>query len=226
MASPNFQIVELEIEETHFQIMPNNQLVQIKSVPDGYATIGIGTDAVLLQHPLTPRYVYKVFSTHNVHKMLNEYNAYQKLGVCPFFSRCYHKGTRFLVLNYEEGPTLYECLLKGIPIPEQVIQDVEIACHYARQKGLNPRDIHLKNIILQNDRAKLIDISEYVHPGNDLRWMHLTEGYRRFYHLIKGKKLSERWIEWIKRIYLMQTREQFSVEQFGSKIINLLGSQK
>lgn len=225
MSSHSFQLVESEIEETHFQIMPNNQLVQIEFIPDEYTTIGIGTDAVLLQHPLTPRYVYKVFSPQNIDKMINEYDAYQRLGISPFFSRCFHKGTRFLALNYEEGPTLYECLLKGIPIPEQVILDVENACHYARQRNLNPRDIHLKNIILQNGRAKLIDISEYVHPGDDLRWLHLTEGYRRFYHLIKGKAISERWINWVKNIYLLHS-EPFSVEQFGGRIINLLKLQK
>src|SRR5690606_26217314 len=47
-----------------------------------------------------------------------------------------------LVLSYEEGKTLFDCILEGIHIPEQVIQDVEEAREYARSKGLNPRDIH------------------------------------------------------------------------------------
>ena len=61
------------------------------------------------------------------------------------------------------------------------------AREYVRQKGLNPRDIHLKNIFLQNGRAKIIDVSEYVQPGNDLRWEYLKKAYDQYYHLIEGK---------------------------------------
>ena len=68
----------------------------------------------------------------------------------------------YLVLSFEEGITLYDCLLQGIPIPKQAIKDVDDAREYVRQKGLNPRDIHLKNVFLQNGRAKIIDVSEYV----------------------------------------------------------------
>ena len=58
--------------------------------------------------------------------------------------------------------TLFDCVLQGIHIPEQVINDVEDAREYVRNKGLNPRDIHLKNILLQNGRAKILDVSEYI----------------------------------------------------------------
>ncbi|MCB8817474.1 RIO1 family regulatory kinase/ATPase domain-containing protein [Desulfosporosinus shakirovi] len=90
----------------------------------------------------------------------------------------YGRGFDFLVIRFEEGITLYDCLLKGIHIPKQVIEDVDNAINYVLGKGLNPRDIHLKNILLQEGKAKLLDVSEYMKPGNDKRWEYLKEDIR------------------------------------------------
>ena len=42
----------------------------------------------------------------------------------------------------------------------------------------------------KNGRAKIIDVSEYVQPGNDLRWEHLKKAYDQYYHLIEGETYS------------------------------------
>ncbi|WP_162927771.1 hypothetical protein [Bacillus sp. Y1] len=52
---------------------------------------------------------------------------------------------------------------------------------------MNPRDIHLKNILLQNGRAKVINVSEYMNKGNDHRWEDLKKAHDEFYPLIAGK---------------------------------------
>lgn len=222
MFSLDIQTHESELNQTQFQLMPDNQLIHIQFIPQGYTIVGIGTDAVILQHPSESNYVFKIFSPHNLHPMHNEYLAYQKIGTSPYFSKCYYKGARFLVLRFEEGPTLYKCLLEGIFIPEQIIDDVESACVHAREAGLNPRDIHLKNIILQNDRAKLIDISEYVQPGSDLRWMHLVEAYRQFYPLIRGKKIPHHLIETVKKFYSTQVKDDLWVKKSRNKLMSIL----
>ncbi|MBA4492807.1 serine/threonine protein kinase [Paenactinomyces guangxiensis] len=222
----NINLIESQLKQIDFHVNPGNELVTIKWVPPVFHLIGWGTDAVVVQHPDGPDRVFKVFARERLHKKENEYDVYQRIGQSPYFARCFAKGENYLVLSYEEGPTLYQCLEQGIVIPEQVIADVEDARTYARSRGLNPRDIHLKNVLLQNGRAKLIDVSEFLQPGDDGRWDHLVQGYRDFYHLIKGKKIPSWVIELVKKTYYMQVTDEFSVSEFGRRFVQLLGLGK
>ena len=117
---------------------------------------------------------------------------------------------------------LFDCILEGIHIPEQVIHDVEEAREYARSKGLNPRDIHLKNILLQNGRAKIIDVSEYTRSGNDFRWEHLRKGYEQYYHLIDGKSVPFGLVETIRQWYNRRGKSSSSYEEITKPILKLL----
>lgn len=193
--------LENDLGKIIFHANPANKLVTIESVPPVFQVIGVGTDAVVVSHRDEPGKVFKVFAPGREHKKRNEWVVYQRLGNHPVFCRCYAEGKNYLVLTHERGPTLYECLEEGIMIPEQVIHDVEAACRYARSKGLNPRDIHLKNVLLQNGRAKLLDVSEYVRPGNDRRWDLLVWGYYAFYPLIRRRKVPTWMIEAVKHSY-------------------------
>ena len=124
-----------------------------------------------------------------------------------------------MVISYEEGMTLYDCLLKGIHIPKQVLKDVDDARRYAFDRGLNPRDIHLKNILLHNGRAKIVDVSEYLKPGNDKRWEYLKEGYQEYYHLIDGKALPHWIIETVRKWYNQTPCESFKVHDFVKELV-------
>ena len=88
-----------------------------------------------------------------------------------------------------------------------------------RQKGLNPRDIHLKNILLQNGRAKIIDVSEYVQPGNDFRWEHLKKVYEEHYHLIDGKSVPFWLLETIRKWYNQRNKHFASYEEFMKGVL-------
>ena len=158
---------------------PNNEPVTISGDADDLKCIGMGTDAAVFQSLNAPAFAFKKYAKDKVAKVKVEANVYQILGDSPFFSTCFASYDEYLVLSYEEGKTLFDCVLQGIHIPEQVINDVEDARKYVRAKGLNPRDIHLKNILLQNGRAKILDVSEYILPGNDFRWEHLKKGYEQ-----------------------------------------------
>lgn len=193
---------------------PNNELVSIHGFSDQLKCIGIGTDAAVFQSIENPAYAFKMYADDKVAKIQIEREVYELLDDSPYFSTCFGSKENYLVLSFEEGPTLYQCLLQGIPIPRQVITDVDHAREYARQKGLNPRDIHLKNILLQNGRAKLIDVSEYVQPGNDLRWDHLKKGYDQYYHLIEGKPIPLKLIESIKKRYKQVSHYSDFIEEF------------
>ncbi|WP_320938762.1 serine/threonine protein kinase [Lysinibacillus capsici] len=200
---------------------PNNEPVTISGEADDLKCIGVGTDAAVFQSLSAPAYAFKVYAKDKVHKVKIEANVYEILGDSPFFSTYFASYDEYLVLSYEEGKTLFDCILQGIHIPKQVINEVEDAREYVRKKGLNPRDIHLKNILLQNGRAKIIDVSEYTLQGNDYRWEHLKKGYEQYYHVIDGNSVPFWLVETIRKWY-NQRGKNSSFEEFSKNILKFL----
>jgi serine/threonine protein kinase len=198
---------------------PNNQPVTIHGNVRELKCIGVGTDAAVFQYIHLPAYAFKLFADDKLDKIQMEAKVYKKLGSSPYFSTCYEASERFLVVSYESGITLYECLQQGIHIPPQIIQEVDQARAYAREKGLNPRDIHLKNILLQDGKAKIIDVSEYLLPGNDCRWEHLKRGYEEYYHLIAGRAIPSWLLETVRKSY--NTRQSTAIEDFFRDVMKL-----
>lgn len=188
----------------HIRIKGNsgNRLVTVSGHAEHLRCIGIGTDAAVFVYDPLPGYAFKVYADEALRKRDEEEQVYLALGHSPYFPVYYGKGDRYIVISLEQGPTLYDCLAQGIEIPRRVLEDVEEARRYARSKGLNPRDIHLKNVLMQDGRAKLLDVSEYRKPGNDRRWEHLLLAYRLVYRWLKGRKLSVRQMEAVKNLYL------------------------
>ena len=222
--SKEWQVTALAISQIKINSNPNNERVSIKGNTRDLRCVGVGTDAAVFRSINTPEIAFKVYADEKLAKIKIEQQVYQQLGESSFFPKLYDVGDRYLVLSFEEGTTLYDCLLRGIPIPKQVIQDVEEARRYIRNKGLNPRDIHLRNILLQNGRAKIIDVSEYIQPGNDFRWEHLKRGYEEHYHLIAGKPLPFWLLETIRKWYNQTSSQSFTFEDFTRKITKLLCS--
>ncbi|SFJ92392.1 hypothetical protein SAMN05421852_14010, partial [Thermoflavimicrobium dichotomicum] len=50
---------------------------------------------------------------------------------------------------------------------------------------------------------------------------HLVEGYKRFYWLIRGKKIPIWLLELVKKTYLKQVSEKFSVKDFGKQFMQM-----
>nr|WP_106779354.1 serine/threonine protein kinase [Lysinibacillus timonensis] len=199
----------------------NNEPVTIIGDAEDLKCIGVGTDAAVFQYLKAPNYAFKLYAKDKTDKVSVEANVYRILGDSPYFSTCFASFDEFLILSYEEGITLFDCILQGIHIPKQVVQDVEDARDYVRSKGLNPRDIHLKNILLQNGRAKIIDVSEYVQPGNDFRWEHLKKGYEQFYHLIDGNPVPF-WLVETTRKWYNRWGHVSSYDEFTKNVLKLL----
>lgn len=193
---------------------PNNEPVTIHGTSPDLRCIGVGTDAAVFQSLSAPSYAFKVYAEDKLDKAITEENVYGLLGESPFFAKCYASFGPVLVLSYEEGPTLFDCLLQGIFVPEQAIEDVEAARDLVREKGLNPRDIHLKNILLQNGRAKMLDVSEYVQPGNDFRWEHLKKAYEEYYPYFAGKPVPFWLLETARKWYNQWNKYYSSYEEF------------
>ena len=213
-----WDIIEKELSKVKVTSNGENELVTVKGNSDKFECIGVGTDAAVFRCVYLPHYAFKVFSNDKLGKIEIENEVYLKLGHSEYFPEYYGRGFNFLVISYEEGITLYDCLLKGIHIPKQVIQDVENARNYAYKRGLNPRDIHLKNILLHEGRAKLLDVSEYIKPGNDNRWEYLKEGYQEHYHLVDGKALPHWIIETVRKWYNQAKPGSFNVQDFVNEL--------
>ncbi|WP_066389250.1 serine/threonine protein kinase [Neobacillus mesonae] len=196
----------------------NNQPVDIIGSVKGLKCIGIGTDAAVFHYHKTPNYVFKVYSDQALKKKEVEEYVYEHLKGSRYFPKLYGNGTNYIVLSFEQGVTLYDCLLQGIPITEQAILDVEEAREYVRSQGLNPRDIHLKNILLQNGRGKVLDVSEYIKKGNDQRWEHLLWAYKNFYHYISGKQVPLWLLEVIKHWYCRINLASFVLGEFPGRV--------
>ncbi|ARK29583.1 serine/threonine protein kinase [Halalkalibacter krulwichiae] len=214
--------VDEKIKQIQLFSRNNNQIVTVKKVPKGIKCIGMGTDAAVFQLLDAPQFAFKVFSQDKLKKLEREKQVYTLLGDSNYFPSYYSNGTNYLVLSFEEGLTLYECLLKGVRIPEQAIVDVERAREFARSKGLNPRDIHLKNILLQGGRAVVLDVSEYLNEGNDHRWEYLKEGYYEYYTLIAEKKVPYWVIETVRKWYNQSHPGRFQLHSFVQKVLKIV----
>ncbi|MED0676288.1 serine/threonine-protein kinase [Aneurinibacillus thermoaerophilus] len=209
------------IEQIKIVPVDGNELVHIAYVPKEMECVGRGTDAAVFVYWKHRRYAFKVYAAGREEKLANEIEAYRRLGETSYFPRFYGRGDNFIVISYEQGFNLYDCLLRGIYIAPWVIEEVDAAIRYARSVGLNPRDIHLKNIILQKSGVKLIDVSEYVKEDSDQRWEHLKEGYRLFYRFIARQRVPKSVIEFVKKRYESQKDTDFSVKSFGASLFRL-----
>lgn len=204
---------------------PNNEPVIIQGDVSEFRCIGIGTDAAVFQSLDTPDFAFKVYDKEKIEKVQIEANVYDLLSDSPYFPKCYAAEGNILVLSFEQGTTLFDCILQGIHIPHQVVEDVEAARDYVRSKGLNPRDIHLKNIIMQDGRAKIIDVSEYVLPGNDFRWEHLKKGYEQYYHLFDGNTVPFWIVETVRKWYNQRVNTTASFDDFTKTMLKLFGKK-
>jgi hypothetical protein len=199
----------------------NNEPVTIVGFSEDLRCIGSGTDAAVFYHDDIPGYAFKLYSDKALEKKELEEEIYKRLQGSRYFPECFGAGSKYLVLSYEAGPTLYDCLLQGIVVPEQVIIDVEEAREFVRSTGLNPRDIHLKNVIVQEGRGKVLDVSEYLKEGNDHRWEHLVWVYKHIYPMINGMRVPLWVLESIKHWYNRIDKTSFMIEDFSQRISKL-----
>lgn len=219
--TPDWKQAEAALSQIEVIGNERNEPVTIRGYADGLRCIGIGTDAAVFQYDNTPSYAFKVYSTQSEAKKEIEQSVYSRLQGSPYFPRLFGTGENFLVLSFEHGLNLYDCLLQGVPVPEQVIKDVEAAREFIRDRGLNPRDIHLKNVLLQDGRGKVLDVSEYVKEGNDNRWEHLLWVYSRFYPFIEGVQVPSWILDTIKHWYNQIDTANFILEEFAQRVSDL-----
>lgn len=145
-----------------------------------WKTVGCGNYAGVFLHESYPDLVVKVYG-RNHEELVNEIGVYQKLGNHETFSRLYAYGENYLVLKKLEGITLFNALIKGIKIPKLVIEDIDEGLAYARSVGLNPFDVHGKNVVMFEGRGYIVDVSDFYKQGYCRKWDDLKKAYYKIY---------------------------------------------
>ncbi len=186
-ASPITGLPEL-LEQVHSRLLPELRIhgpdphdpVQVQSLPAPWRTLGCGNYAAVLHHPHHPELVVKVYGPGRP-GLEQEAEVYRRIGSHRAFSQCFHVGDGYLVLRRLHGTTLYDCLRRGIPIPAQVIADVDAALAHAMARGLHAHDVHGRNVMHHQGRGLIVDISDFLNPEPCRAWNDLRLAYRTVY---------------------------------------------
>ncbi|HZW82532.1 MAG TPA: hypothetical protein VFF14_03805, partial [Candidatus Deferrimicrobium sp.] len=169
------------VQSVHVESINPKDPVRVFSYPDSWRCIGVGNSAAVFQPKDTPEICIKVYANNLNSSAETEAQIYRQLGVSDYFPEFFEGGQNYLVIAYRPGKNIYDCLVQGQFIPEQVLHDIDNGITYARAKGLNPCDIHAKNVIVHNDRGYLIDVSDYRKNGTCRRWDTLRQAYYDYY---------------------------------------------
>ncbi|UTT43143.1 protein kinase family protein [Exiguobacterium aurantiacum] len=163
---------------------------------------GIGRSAAVFRIKAT-RLVIKVFFPGYTHIAAEEAMIYRTLEGLPQFPGLYDAGPTYIVIDYIEGKTLFECLIEGIWIDPAYIEQVDQALIAARRLGLTPSDVHLRNLILTPDgRIYLIDLARFRQGQQiDHQWEDLKRMYRLYRLRFMPKRYSERWLNGVAYLY-------------------------
>jgi len=160
-------------------IDPNDPVVA-HHVPAPWQLLGGGNYAVVLTHPSHPELVVKVYAPGRP-GFEAEVEVYRRLGHHPAYSQCLHAADGYLVLRRLHGVTLYDSVHRGLPIPETVVRDIDDALAYARGRGLHPHDVHGRNVMMQDGRGLVVDVSDFLEREDCSKWRDLKAAYYRIY---------------------------------------------
>ncbi|MCF6410336.1 protein kinase family protein [Pseudalkalibacillus salsuginis] len=174
---------------------------QLVRKPPEFTVIGKGRSAFVFRDERS-HHAVKVFFDQFADLAKQEGDIYKKLGDCSYFPNIHEVGPNYIVMEYIEGNTFYECLQKGIPITDEMIKEVDEALDFARSVGLNPSDIHLRNLILTNEgMVKVIDVVRFTQNKKCRQWDDLKRGYHRYYKKSFLKKIPKSIIELVALYY-------------------------
>lgn len=166
--------------------------VSLQEKDPGLQLIGEGRSAFAFRICGTDL-VLKVFFPQYERIAAEESEIYRELDGNPFFPLLHESGRNYLVIDYVQGMTIFQCLANGMPIAAEHINEVDSAIKLAREKGLNPSDIHLRNIIITPEgEIRLIDVARFRQTKRCSQWDDLKMAFYTFYrHDMFPKKLPE-----------------------------------
>lgn len=177
-----------QLESIYQQLLPSLQIesvnphnpIKVNYLPQPWELLGAGNYAVVVYHPDYPDSVVKIYAPGRP-GYEEEVEVYRRLGSHRAFSECFYAKDDFLILKRLYGTTLYDCMHLGLPIPKQVIRDIDEALNYAQNQGLQPHDVHGRNVMMHEGRGLVVDISDFLHVETCSKWNDLKKAYYWFY---------------------------------------------
>lgn len=167
------------LELANSVIAKNNN--RVKSCDKSLTLIGTGRSAFVFRIESTTKAI-KVFFPGFEHIAKEEAEIYHVLKDITQFPSVYEQGRNYIVMDYIEGDTLFECLTNGTVITSGHIQEIDDALSLASELGLNPSDIHLRNILIaSNGEIKLIDVARYRQTKDCKQWSNLKKAHLQLY---------------------------------------------
>ncbi|WP_235001546.1 serine/threonine protein kinase [Halobacillus sp. Marseille-P3879] len=176
---------------------------KVKNIPEEFSLIGQGRSAAVFKVTGFRSLAIKVFYPEYKDLAFKEAAIYLKLEDHTYYPELIEYGEGYLVMEYLKGITFYDCLVNGTPITPSMVAMVDEALNYARARGLNPSDTHLKNIILTEDHnIKVIDVVRFTQSEECPHWSDLKKAYYSYYQKrYFPKRFAPLFIELIIRLY-------------------------
>ncbi|MBS4210208.1 protein kinase family protein [Bacillus sp. FJAT-50079] len=158
----------------------NNKLIQFDQ---SLTLAGVGRSAFVFKIKDTNKAI-KVFFPQFNQIAQEEADIYNRIQHIDYYPTLYEAGPNYIVIDYIEGHTLFECLTLGIRISEDHIKEVDLALSLAENEGLTPSDIHLRNIFLTSqEEIKIIDVARFRQTKHYKQWEHLKRAFYRLYSI-------------------------------------------
>jgi hypothetical protein len=200
--------INLSVENPYDPILVENHSAS-------WRTIGCGNYAGVFLHESFPEVVVKVYG-RNHEELVKEIEVYKKLGKHEAFSSLHGYGETYLILKKLEGITLFNALIKGVQIPKIAIRDIDNGLEYARSVGLNPFDVHGKNVVIFEGRGYIVDVSDFYKQGYCHKWDDLKKAYHIIYRPFLYKShppIPFRVVDGIRKGYRMYRRIKRKLEK-------------
>ncbi len=158
-----------------------NDRIYVERKDETLSIIGSGRSAFAFKQQLTDQ-VIKVFYPPYEYLAKKEADIYKVLNGISYFPNMYTSGRNYLVIDFIEGHTLFECLTNGIPITKKHIKEIDRALLLAKERGLNPSDIHLHNLLISNNGdVKIIDVARFRQQKDCTQWEDLKKAFYKYY---------------------------------------------
>lgn len=158
-----------------------NEKNRLISFDDSLEHVGTGRSAFVFRIKSTMR-AMKVYFPAFEYLAKEETEIYKKLQDFTYYPSVYDSGSNYVVMDYIEGHTLFECLSRGENVTLAYIKKIDYALSLAASRGLNPSDIHLRNIIITfTGETKIIDVARFRQTKHCRQWQDLKKAYDKFY---------------------------------------------
>ncbi|WP_438315531.1 protein kinase family protein [Sporosarcina sp. FA9] len=189
-----------------FQELANTVIInkrnRLISYDDSLKLVGTGRSAFVFRIKSSNKAI-KIFFPGFTYIAKEEAEIYKTLQNISYYPSIHDSGLNYIVMDYIEGLTLFECISYGKLITSAHINEIDYALSLALAQGLNPSDIHLRNIfITSNGEIKIIDVARFRQKKNCTQWHDLKKAYDKLYRKrFFPKKIAARHLNVIAFLY-------------------------